>query len=229
MILLTPFSDPDAVLAAIKPLTDQVHVGLHRLLPTTRAYFDSQNKPVDKTLHAMLTRYQLRHYLLSKCISAENEEDLGNAPFSVRGLSNCGLVVSCVNCVFRILKWHNCELPASTSAGRFQFYQENLYSFEPNDPFPGSPVPPLNLVGAWNTDAAHDLASFSVVCPFGEVNGRVASKWWRTLQLPEDVSAALSSLEPVPPEPELNEITLKEGRVGGVPNALSRSAANVKT
>lgn len=229
MSQLTPFSEPDEVVAAIKHLTDQVHLGLYRLLPQTREYFDSQKKPVDKALHAMMTRYQLRDYLISKRISAEDEDEPDSISYSVKGVANCGLVVRCVNCVFRILKWHNCELPASTSNERFQFYQGNLYSFESNDPFPDSAVPPLNLVGAWNTNADHELASFSVVCPFGEADGKVSSKWWRTLELPSvELANSILALESAPPEPELNEITLKEGRPDVASVVFGRSTSNVE-
>lgn len=227
---LTPFTEPDDVLAAIKPLTDCVHLGLYKLLPTTRRYFESQGKPIDKSLHAMLTRYELKLYLLSKKISAADEEEQNGTQYSVRGLANCGLVINCGNCVFRVLKWHNCELPPSSSDERFQFYQGNLYTFDSNDPFPDSPLPPLNLVGAWNTNSDHDLASFSVVCPFGEVDNRVNNKWWRTLQLPsEKLPLSLAPSEAVPLEPMLDEITLRDDGMNDIQRKHGQSATDVKT
>jgi hypothetical protein len=207
---LTPFTDPDEVLATIRGITDRIHLGLHRLLPSTRKYFESRELPIDKSLHAMMTRFHLKHELLDQQIAATNEEDQEDGAFSVKGVANCGLVISGPSCILRILKWHDGELPPSGSHERFQFYQDNLFAFETNDPFPDRPVPPLNLVGAWETTPDHDLRSFSIVCAWGEVDNRVQSKWWRTLSLPAQPQIVASPIaEALPPEPTLEEITPK--------------------
>ena len=117
-------------------------------------------------------------------------------------------MISTVNCVLRVLKWHKNELPPSTSGGRFDFYQHNLFALEGNDPHPEDPIPPLNLVAAWNTDADHALDSFSIVCPLGEVDHHVEIKWWRTLPLPP-LGSPPPALVRIPPEPTLDEITPK--------------------
>jgi hypothetical protein len=205
---LTPFTEPDDVLGSIRQMTDRIHLGLHRLLPETRKYFESHNLPVDKALHAMLTRFELKHHLLAHQIAATNEEDTEDLAFSVRGVANCGLVISGPGCVLRILKSHNAELPLSASRERSEFYQGNLFAFEANDPYPDRPIPPLNLVGAWETNPDHGLGSFSIVCPWGEVGNRVQNKWWRTLLLPTALPPA--SEEMMPPEPSLDEITPKD-------------------
>lgn len=199
---LTPFSDPDVVLSAIRPVSDRIHLGLHSLLPVTRSYFEGLRLPLDKALHAMLTRHRLKHRLLDQQIRAEDEE---NTDFSVKGISNCGLIVTTGNIVLRVLKWHNCELPAAGSNERYEFYQHNLFAFTENDPYPEEVVPRLNLVAAWNTTSTHDLGTFSIVCPFGQADKEVAAKWWKTLTLP----TVLPELDPMPAEPTLEEITPK--------------------
>jgi hypothetical protein len=219
---LTPFTDPTEVLSSIKGLTDRIHVGLYRLLPITRGYFESLALPVEKTLHAMLTRHRLRHQLSDQQIDARNEETSDERIFDVRGVPNCGLVISGSNYVLRILKWRNGELPPASTKGRYDFYQGNLFAFETNDPFPESPVPPLNLVAAWETNEEHELRSFSVVCPWGEIDNRVQSKWWRTLDLPIQPATVLPH-EILSPEPDLDEITPKNQRGGLEPSTEGTS------
>jgi hypothetical protein len=212
---LTPFTDADEVLSAIKGLTDRIHLGLYRLLPITkRSFFESLGLPVDRSLHAMMTRFRLKHQLLDEQIDATDEEQDGLADgdhFSVKGVANCGLVVSTQSCVLRVLKSRNGELPPSASRERADFYQFNLFSFESSDPYPDRPLPPLNLVAAWETNGEHELGSFSIVCPWGESDNRVHNKWSRALQLPTGPPAAMpQSMETLPPEPSLDEITRKD-------------------
>jgi len=206
MTQLTPFSDPDEVLLSIKSLVDRIHLGLHQLLPLTREWFDKQGLPVDKACHAMMTRFRLKHRLLAQQIEAEDEEELDD--FSVEGASNCGLVIRGASCTLRLLKWRNGELPPSASKQRRDFYQFNLFAFETNDPFPDAPIPPLNLVAAWETNEYHELRSLAIVCPWGENQGRVQNKWMKTLD--PAVVAPVPLLGKFPPEPQLDEITLKE-------------------
>jgi hypothetical protein len=204
VLALTPFSDPEEVLLAIRPVSDRIHLGLHSLLPVTRSYFDGLGLPLDKALHAMLTRHRLKHLLLEQQIRAEDEVTEENMDFSVKGISNCGLIVSAGNCVLRVLKCNNCELPPAGSNERYEFYQRNL-AFPASDSYPGEPMPRLNLVAAWNTTSTHDLGTFSIVCPFGQSEKAVANKWWKTLMLPR----ILPVLDPMPAEPTLEEITPK--------------------
>ena len=91
MTNLTPFTSPEEVLAAIKPVTDRVHLGLHHLLPSTRTYFESKRFPVHKSLHAHLTRFELKQHLLAQQISASDEEEFDSEPFSVRVLPAAAL------------------------------------------------------------------------------------------------------------------------------------------
>lgn len=205
----TPFSDPDDVLAAVKPVTDVIHSGLADFLPLTRQYFDSKARPVDKALHAMMTRFELRWLLTRQQIPAENEEEV-DGRYLVHNLANCGLVVHVANCTLRVLKSKDFELPPSNSHQRADFYQQNLF-FEATDPNPDIDVPPLNLVAAWNTDLNHELGSFSIVCPWGENDGKVNNKWWRTLSLG---GSAIPRVQLLPPEPSLDEITPKNSLPG---------------
>jgi hypothetical protein len=161
----------------------------------------------------MMTRFRLKHQLLAQQIDATDEPTDEDTFFSVKGVANCGLVITSPSCLLRILKWRNGELPPSASKERSEFYQGNLFAFEPNDPFPDRPIPPLNLVVAWETNADHELQSFSVVCPWGESGNRVQNKWWRTLHLPMDLQPKPSpSVDALPPEPSLDEITRKSRR-----------------
>ena len=216
---LTPFTDPDEVLAAIQPITKRVHSGLHRLLPQTRRWFESKGVPVDKALHAMMTRFELKNELRTEQIFAVEEEELDPSSFTIEGVANCGLVIRGPNCVLRLLKWRNQELPRSASKERFEFYQGNLFAFETNDPFPDSAIPPLNLVAAWETTPEHELQSFSIVCPFGECAFGVTSKWWRTLELPLEEKPRAETL---PSEPVLDEITPKHNnQTDNIPGSSS--------
>lgn len=223
MSYLTPFSNPDEVLQTIKHVTERIHLGLHKLLPETRrAYFEKRGFPVDKALHAMLTRFELKHHLILQQILAENEEEVDGGHYSIRAVSNCGLIVHASNCVLRILKWHDRELPSATSNERCAFYQHNLFAFETNDPHPDKPMPPLNLVAAWDATEDHELATLSLVCPWGETDNKVHSKWWRTLELPPVADLG----ETLPPEPALDEITAKEEQPQLHPQAPNTSGRN---
>lgn len=191
-------------MGAIRPVTDLIHAGLHSILPETRSYFEVRNRPVNKALHAMLTRFELLHRLKDAKLQVDEEPD--QPGYEIDEQANCGLIVNTPDCVLRVLKSTNGQLPPSASKERAGFYQHNLFAFDAvNDPYPDQAVPPLNLVAVWNTNPLHELDTFSIVCPFGESENKVRYRWWRPLELPMLRSSAI----PLPPEPELDEITLK--------------------
>ena len=132
MIELTPFTEPEIVLAAIKSISDPIHLGLHSLLPKTRKqFFESQGYPIDKALHSMMTRYELRMYLAAAHIAAVEEKELPLAgDYRIEGLANCGLVINAPGFILRVLKCPNNKLPRPHSQERFEFYQGNLFAFE---------------------------------------------------------------------------------------------------
>ena len=206
---LTPFSDPEEVLRRIKPVTDSIHLGLRHLLPITRQWFETQNVTIDKACHAMMTRVLLKRELMEKQLMVSDEVD-EQPEFRVQGLANCGLIITGTDYNLRVLKSRDGELPPAQSMQRHDFYQGNLFTFEVDDPHPDAPIPPLNLVAAWETDREHDLRSLAIVCPWGQSDNRVVCKWGRTLVLPIQDSPAPSHLEVLPPEPALDEITPRD-------------------
>ena len=83
-------------------------------------------------------------------------------------------------------------------------------------------MPPLNLVAAWDATEEHELATLSLVCPWGEKENKVRSKWWRTLELP-----FISEMgDPLPPEPELDEITAKDDQSQRSPQGSTANGLN---
>lgn len=214
MSQLTPFTDPEEVLQRIKPVSDAIHLGLRRLLPITRNWFEMQKVPVDKACHAMMTRVLLKKELMEKQLMVSDEVD-ESPEFRVQGLPNCGLIITSPDYNLRVLKSRDGELPPAQSAQRHDFYQGNLFTFETDDPHPDAPIPPLNLVAAWETDREHDLRSLAIVCPWGQSDSHVECKWGRTLLLPIQEGPPASHLEVFPPEPALDEITPRDTNESG--------------
>jgi hypothetical protein len=180
--VLTPEEQsPDRVLDELRPLLDELYIGLEDASARTDDWFTSGGHEVDPYFRAMMIRYHVREHLQrwqAALQMSDVEDDL-----DVRLPSNVGLHIGWRDrYLVRVRMGDDQAIPVPTTGAAVDFFNQPLFGLD---------LPILRLFVLWTI--ARGGVVLHVACPVSATQGRKDSlqlAWLRAAAHPLELAAA---------------------------------------
>lgn len=179
MILPTSaYPDPDEERKVFDPLANILYEGLELATAKSCEYLESDSEKINPYIHADLTRWHLKQFLLPRAASVFN--------VSVDYVQNNGLVLRNAGRVYRIWKYPHEQWPvAGTTQAKLNFLRQHHQvpmNFGATDGVLAIP----NRTIHWLVDHRYRLSGLVLSCPRWAT--RVSSETYFSIPIPHPIS-----------------------------------------